>query len=88
MRRNAVRAASFLISLRGRVFSVFGPNRRNPVNAPDKLAQFIRLTREPLPASTKRYLQGSRPDIQVPVREILQSNGETVTVYDLSLIHI
>ena len=84
MRRNAVRAASFLISLRGRVFSVFGPNRRNPVNAPDKLAQFIRLTREPLPASTKRYLQGSRPDIQVPVREILQSNGETVTVYDTS----
>ena len=54
------------------------------MNAPDKLAQFIRLTREPLPASTKRYLQGSRPDIQVPVREILQSNGETVTVYDTS----
>jgi phosphomethylpyrimidine synthase len=54
------------------------------VNAPDKLAQFIRLTREPLPASTKRYLQGSRPDIQVPLREILQSNGETITVYDTS----
>jgi len=54
------------------------------VNAPDKLAQFIRLTREPLPASTKRYLQGSRPDIQVPLREIMQSNGEAVTVYDTS----
>jgi phosphomethylpyrimidine synthase len=54
------------------------------VNAPDKLAQFIRLTREPLPASTKRYLQGSRPDIQVPLREILQSNGEAITVYDTS----
>ena len=54
------------------------------MNAPDKLAQFIRLTREPLPASTKRYLQGSRPDIQVPLREILQSNGEAVTVYDTS----
>ena len=54
------------------------------MNAPDKLAQFIRLTREPLPASTKRYLPGSRPDIQVPMREILQSNGEAVTVYDTS----
>jgi phosphomethylpyrimidine synthase len=54
------------------------------VNAPDKLAQFIRLTREPLPASTKRYLQGSRPDIQVPLREIMQSNGEAITVYDTS----
>ncbi|MEO7105557.1 MAG: phosphomethylpyrimidine synthase ThiC, partial [Rhodoferax sp.] len=54
------------------------------MNAPDKLANFIRLTREPLPASTKRYLQGSRPDIQVPMREIRQSNGEAVTVYDTS----
>jgi len=54
------------------------------MNAPDKLAQFIRLTREPLPASAKRYLPGSRPDIQVPVREIMQSNGEAVTVYDTS----
>jgi phosphomethylpyrimidine synthase len=70
----------------GLVFSVLssGLNRRNPVNAPDKLANFIRLTREPLPASTKRYLQGSRPDIQVPMREIRQSNGEAVTVYDTS----
>jgi phosphomethylpyrimidine synthase len=54
------------------------------VNAPDKLAQFISLTREPLPASTKRYLQGSRPDIQVPMREIMQTNGEAITVYDTS----
>jgi len=54
------------------------------MNAPDKLAQFIRLTREPLPASSKRYLQGSRPDIQVPLREIMQSNGEAITVYDTS----
>ena len=38
------------------------------MNAPDKLAQFIRLTREPLPASTKRYLPGSRADIQVTNR--------------------
>jgi phosphomethylpyrimidine synthase len=54
------------------------------VNAPDKLAQFIQLTREPLPASRKIYLGGSCADIQVPLREILQSNGEAVTVYDTS----
>nr|WP_315489389.1 phosphomethylpyrimidine synthase ThiC [uncultured Rhodoferax sp.] len=54
------------------------------MNAPDKLAQFIRLTREPLPASTKRYLPGSRADIRVPMREIMQSNGEAFTVYDTS----
>ncbi len=54
------------------------------MNAPDKLAQFIRLTREPLPASTKRYLPGSRAGIRVPMREIMQSNGEAVTVYDTS----
>jgi phosphomethylpyrimidine synthase len=54
------------------------------MNAPDKLAQFIQLTREPLPASRKIYLGGSRADIQVPLREIMQSNGEAVTVYDTS----
>jgi hypothetical protein len=47
------------------------------MNPPDKLAQFIRLTREPLPASRKRYLPGSRADIAVPMREIMQSNGDT-----------
>ena len=54
------------------------------MNAPDKLTQFIQLTRAPLPASRKVYLGGSRADIQVPLREILQSNGEAVTVYDTS----
>ena len=54
------------------------------MNAPDKLAQFITLTREPLPASRKIYVEGSRPDLRVPMREITQSNGETVTVYDTS----
>ncbi len=63
---------------------VFGFNRRQTLNAPDTLAQFIQLTREPLPASRKIYLPGSRADIQVPLREILQSNGEAVTVYDTS----
>ncbi len=54
------------------------------MNAPDKLAQFIRLTREPLPASKKIYIPGSQTDIRVPLREIMQSNGEAVTVYDTS----
>ncbi|MFZ9234136.1 MAG: phosphomethylpyrimidine synthase ThiC, partial [Hylemonella sp.] len=54
------------------------------MNAPDKLAQFITLTREPLPASKKIYVTGSRPDVRVPMREITQTNGESVTVYDTS----
>ncbi|MFZ9298957.1 MAG: phosphomethylpyrimidine synthase ThiC [Hylemonella sp.] len=54
------------------------------MNAPDKLAQFITLTREPLSASRKIYVPGTRPDVRVPMREITQTNGETVTVYDTS----
>ncbi|MEO6972381.1 MAG: phosphomethylpyrimidine synthase ThiC [Rhodoferax sp.] len=53
------------------------------MNAPDKLAQFINLTREPLPASRKRYVTGAH-GVQVPLREILQSNSETFAVYDTS----
>ncbi|MEK9802932.1 MAG: phosphomethylpyrimidine synthase ThiC [Curvibacter sp.] len=54
------------------------------MNAPDRLHQFLTLTREPLPASRKTHLTGSRPDLRVPLREIALSNGETVTVYDTS----
>jgi phosphomethylpyrimidine synthase len=54
------------------------------MNAPDKLAQFITLTREPLPASRKIYVPGARTDVRVPMREITQSNGERVVVYDTS----
>ncbi len=54
------------------------------MNAPDKLAQFISLTREPLPASRKVYVPGARADVRVPMREITQSNGEAITVYDTS----
>ena len=54
------------------------------MNAPDKLAQFLTLTREPLPASRKIYVPGARPDVRVPMREITQSNGERVVVYDTS----
>ena len=54
------------------------------MNAPDKLTELMRLTREPLPASRKIYVPGSQADIQVPMREIMQSNGEAVVVYDTS----
>ena len=39
------------------------------MNAPDKFQQLLTLTREPFPASRKGYIQGSRPDLRVPVRE-------------------
>ncbi|MDO9291619.1 MAG: phosphomethylpyrimidine synthase ThiC [Hydrogenophaga sp.] len=54
------------------------------MNAPDKFSQLMSLTREPLPASRKIYVPGSQADVKVPMREIMQSNGEAVTVYDTS----
>ncbi len=43
------------------------------------------ITREPMPASKKIYVKGQLHDfIQVPMREISLTNGETVTVYDTS----
>ncbi|MFI8614742.1 phosphomethylpyrimidine synthase ThiC [Acidovorax sp. NPDC077693] len=54
------------------------------MNAPDKFAHLLALTREPFPASTKSYLTGSRPDVRVPVRDIALTNGEQVSVYDTS----
>ncbi len=54
------------------------------MNAPEKLASFISLTREPLPASRKIYVPGTQTGVQVPLREITLSNNEVVTVYDTS----
>ncbi|HSI22377.1 MAG TPA: phosphomethylpyrimidine synthase ThiC [Methylophilaceae bacterium] len=54
------------------------------MNAPDKLASLLSLTREPFPASRKSYLQGSRSDLRVPMREVTLTNGETVSLYDTS----
>ena len=54
------------------------------MNAPDKFAQLLTLTREPFPASTKTYLEGTRPDIRVPVRDIRLTNGAQASVYDTS----
>lgn len=54
------------------------------MNAPDKFAQLLALTREPFPASTKSYIDGSAPGLRVPVRDIALTNGEVVSVYDTS----
>ncbi len=55
------------------------------MNAHDpKLIESLALTREPLPASQKNWIAGSRADLRVPVREVRLTNGETVTLYDTS----
>ncbi|WP_310566464.1 phosphomethylpyrimidine synthase ThiC [Hydrogenophaga sp.] len=54
------------------------------MNAPDKLQQLLTLTREPFPQSRKVYVPGAQPGVQVPMREIALTNGETVTFYDTS----
>ncbi|VTY40235.1 Phosphomethylpyrimidine synthase [Xylophilus ampelinus] len=54
------------------------------MNAPDKFAHLLALTREPFPASTKGRIAGSRPDLQVPVRDVRLTNGEVVSLYDTS----
>ncbi|MGO4391915.1 phosphomethylpyrimidine synthase ThiC [Variovorax sp. M-6] len=54
------------------------------MNASDKFASLLTLTREPFPASTKGAIAGSRPDLRVPVREVALTNGEQVSLYDTS----
>ena len=55
------------------------------MNAPDKLAQLLSLTREPFPASRKTHAPGTlHPQLRVPMREVALTNGETATLYDTS----
>lgn len=55
------------------------------MNAPDKFAQLLSLTREPFPASRKIYVPGQvHADLRVPMREVSLSNGESATLYDTS----
>src|SRR5881392_125857 len=55
------------------------------MNAPDKLAHLLALTREPFPASTKVHAAGQlHPQLRVPMREVKLTNGEAVTLYDTS----
>ncbi len=59
----------------------------NPAKvAPQKrsLDEINHITRAPFPGSSKAYMQGSRSDILVPVRDILLTNGKTASVYDTS----
>src|SRR5690606_37515608 len=37
---------------------------------------------EPFPASRRIYMQGSRADLHVPIREVALTNGERVFLYD------
>src|SRR5436190_825715 len=56
-----------------------------PMNAPDKLAQLLSLTREPFPASRKVHVPGAlHPQLRVPMREVALSNGESASLYDTS----
>ena len=67
------------------------------MNAPDQFyardAKVDTAAVVPLPASRKIYIEGSRPDIRVPMREITQSDtpatfgaekNPSLTVYDTS----
>ena len=55
------------------------------MNAPDRLASLLALTREPFPASRKVHLPGStHADLRVPMREVTLSNDEQTTLYDTS----
>ncbi|MBH1964029.1 MAG: phosphomethylpyrimidine synthase ThiC [Comamonadaceae bacterium] len=54
------------------------------MNAPEKFQQLLTLSREPFPASSKSYIQGSRPDMRVPVRDVKLTNGEVASLYDTS----
>ena len=42
------------------------------------------MTEPVVPAARKTYLQGSRPDLRVPMREVPLSNGDAVVLYDTS----
>ncbi|WP_184671423.1 phosphomethylpyrimidine synthase ThiC [Rhodanobacter sp. A1T4] len=52
--------------------SLVEPNARAPIS------------REPLRASVKGYIIGSRPNLKVPVRDISLTNGEVISLYDTS----
>ncbi len=59
-------------------------NAPDPAVALQALSELTRLTREPLPASRKVYVQGSHEGVQVPMREVTLTNGESITLYDCS----
>ena len=61
------------------------PHAPSATSAPvASLDERLTLTRQPLPASQKTFITGSRPDIRVPVRDVTLSNGDVVSLYDTS----
>ncbi len=55
------------------------------MNAPDRLASLLALTREPFPASRKIHVLGAtHAALRVPMREVTLSNDEQITLYDTS----
>ena len=55
------------------------------MNAPDKFTSLLALTRQPFPASRKVHVPGVlHPHLQVPMREVNLSNGDSATLYDTS----
>ncbi|MFA1543748.1 phosphomethylpyrimidine synthase ThiC [Actinomadura monticuli] len=42
------------------------------------------MTERVVPAARKTYLQGARPDVRVPMREVPLTNGDVVVLYDTS----
>ncbi len=44
----------------------------------------VPTTGTPFPGSRKTYLAGSRPDLRVPMREVVLSTGDSVVLYDTS----
>ena len=55
------------------------------MNASDRLAQLLALTREPFPASKKIHLPGSvHGNLRVPMRELVSGTVETRTLCDTS----
>ena len=47
-------------------------------------ADSLARARQPFPASQKTYITGSRDDLRVPLREVLLTSGERVSLYDTS----
>jgi phosphomethylpyrimidine synthase len=59
-------------------------NAPDPAVALQALNELTRLTREPLPASRKVYVEAEHAGVRVPMREVSLTNGESVTLYDCS----
>lgn len=55
------------------------------MNSLDKFTSLLAPTRQPFPASRKVHVPGQlHPHLQVPMREVSLSIGESATLYDTS----